>query len=75
MVDRNHLGFRREMRSAMVRYGERRYTAFAAHTTKAFIASPRSFLARFNRQNSDIAKVGISPSLFRAQSASLWPNS
>ena len=75
MVDRNHLAFRRQMRSAMVRYGEGRYITFAAHLTKAFMASPTSFFARFKRQHSELAKVGISPTFFRAQSAYLWPNS
>jgi glycosyltransferase involved in cell wall biosynthesis len=74
MVDTGHLKFRSLLRSAMVRYGQRRYGAFALQLLRAFSASPTSFVARFLRQNSQIAKVGISPNRFRDASTLLWPN-
>lgn len=75
MVDRYHLEFRKHMRSAMVRFGEGNYQPFTLQLAKAFFASPRSFLNRFLGKNAAIARVGISPELFRAQAALLWPDS
>ena len=75
MVDRNHLNFRTHMRAAMVRYGEGDYKTFAVQLARAFLASPTSFMSRLLKHQGGIARVGISPDLFRAQSALLWPDS
>ncbi len=75
MVDRRHVSFRRHMRSALVRYGSRRYVGFAVEVTRAFLASPTSFLARFLRKNEQIARIGVAPELFRRHQKQLWPNS
>lgn len=75
MVDRRHLNFRKHMRAAMVRFGEGRYLGFVLELTKAFIASPASFVTRLLLFKIETARVGISPEIFRAQTALLWPNS
>lgn len=75
MVDRRHVSFRRHMRSALVRYGSHRYAAFALEMTKALVASPASFVARFLKKNAEIARIGIAPENFIKNQTQLWPNS
>ena len=75
MVDRGHLKFRRFMRSAMVHYGARQHLLFISYVGRAFWSSPGSFLRRFFLNNSQVARVGISPKLFQQQEVLLWPNS
>jgi glycosyltransferase involved in cell wall biosynthesis len=75
MVDQRHLNFRKHMRTAMGQFGERRYRSFAFEIAKAFAASPQSFMTRLLRQESEGARIGISPEIFRAQTALLWPSS
>jgi glycosyltransferase involved in cell wall biosynthesis len=72
MVDRGHLNFRKYMRSAMVEYGQRKYLPFTLLITKAFLASPKSFMTRFFSR-SQIAGIGASPKSFESQSSRLWP--
>jgi hypothetical protein len=74
LVGRRHLDFRKHMRAAMVGYGQKQYHSFAFQLAKAFVASPPSFLRRFIKQNSELARVGVSPELFLAQASQFWPD-
>ncbi len=75
MVDHRHLAFRKHMRSAMSQLGEGRYPIFASEVAQAVIASPTSFLRRFLSKSPDLARIGVSPATFKAQTALLWPES
>jgi glycosyltransferase involved in cell wall biosynthesis len=74
MVDRRHLAFREHMRCAMISAGAHRYGGFLLEVAKAFSESPRAFAHRFLWHGAELARVGISPETFKAQSAQLWPS-
>jgi glycosyltransferase involved in cell wall biosynthesis len=73
MVDWRHVTFRRHMRTALVLFGNKQFGAFALEITKAFLASPTRFVARFVKKNGEIARIGIAPENFKRQQALLWP--